>query len=241
LPRVAEPGPRPGYYPVYLDLWKKHCLVLGGGDAAADKARHLAGAGADVTVLAIEFVDQLVEMGARREVRLLRRVFDEADLDGVSLVIDTSGDDPQGARVAEAARRRKILVNVLDRVPLCDFIAPAMVRRGPLQVAVSTGGRSPFMASHIRALLEATIGPEHGELVELVGALRDRLRADGVSLEAQSTVYARVPASGALERLRMGDRDGARLALEACRADAGVGVTPLAGASGAEPGRPPSV
>ncbi|GAC1334500.1 MAG: hypothetical protein NVSMB17_16220 [Candidatus Dormibacteria bacterium] len=157
---MVEAEERPGYYPVYLDLWRRSCLVLGGGSAAADKARHLVAAGADVTVMALDFAGELVEMGARHEVRLLCRGFDDPDLGGVSLVIDASGDEAQGKRVAAASRRRKILVNVLDRVPLCDFIAPAVVRRGPLQVAVSTAGRSPFMASHIRRLLEDTLGPE---------------------------------------------------------------------------------
>ena len=227
--RMAEAGVRPGYYPVCLDLSRRGCLVLGGNAAAADKARHLAAAGADVTVVATEFVDELVQMGGRHEVRLLARPYSEADLDGVYLVIDASGDDRQGVQVAEAARRRRVMVNVLDRVPLCDFIAPAVVRRGPLQVAVSTAGRSPFMASHVRSLLEEFIGPEYGELVDLVGALRDRLRHEGLSVDEQTAVYRKVPGSGALELLRAGDREGARGAVEACahgRADSPSPPTP---------------
>ena len=209
-------APRPGYYPVYLDLWKKSCLVLGGGPAAVEKARHLVDAGADVTVVAADFTDELVQMGGRHEVRLLAKDFTEDDLDGVQLVIDASGNDPQGVRVAAVARRRRVLVNVLDRVPLCDFIAPAVVRRGPLQIAISTAGRSPFMASYIRRLLERTLGPEYGDLVDLVGALRDRLRVEGVALEEQTLIYERVSGSGALELLVAGDREGARRAVEAC-------------------------
>jgi precorrin-2 dehydrogenase/sirohydrochlorin ferrochelatase len=218
---MAEPAARPGYYPVYLDLAGKSCLVLGGGAAAAAKATQLAEAGADVTVVAVDFEDDLVEMAGRREVRLLAHAFREDDLDGVFLAIDASGDDPQGMRVADAARRRRILVNVLDRVPLCDFIAPAVLRRGPLQVAVSTAGRSPFMASYVRGLLEQALGPEHGQLVELVGALRDRLRRAGWSAERQAEAYRRVPGSQALERLKAGDLDAARRAVEACADDPG--------------------
>lgn len=211
---------RPGYYPVYLDLLGKSCLVVGGGAAAYDKAVHLAEAGADVTVIAADFEDDLVQMGGRHEARLLLKAFEDDDLAGVELVIDASGDDPQGVRVAAAARRRRVLVNVLDRVHLCDFIAPAVVRRGPLQVAVSTAGRSPFMASHIRRRLEDYLGPEYGELVELVGALRDRLRAEGGALDEQTRVYQRVPGCGALELLRSGDREGAQRALDSLATDA---------------------
>lgn len=207
---------RPGYYAIYLDLDHRSCLVVGGGAAAADKARSLVAAGADVTVVSPTFEDELVQMGGRHEVRLLAHAFVEGDLDGVQLVIDASGDDPQGVRVAEAARRRRILVNVLDRTPLCDFIAPAMVRRGPLQVAISTAGRSPFMASHVRRLLEASLGPEYGQLVELVGELRDGLRRDGMPQDQQAEIFQRVPASGALEMLRDGNLDGARRAVDAC-------------------------
>lgn len=210
---------RPGYYAVYLDLDHKCCLVVGGGAAAADKARGLLAAGADVTVVSPTFEDALVQMGGRREVRLLAHAFVEDDLDGVQLVIDASGDDPQGVRVAAAARRRRVLVNVLDRTPLCDFIAPAMVRRGPLQVAISTAGRSPFMASHVRRLLEVALGPEYGELVELVGELRDRLRQEGMPLDQQTTVFQRIPECGALEMLRDGRLDGARRAISACVTD----------------------
>jgi precorrin-2 dehydrogenase/sirohydrochlorin ferrochelatase len=155
-----------------------------------------------------------LEAEGRVEVR--RRAFDSPDLDGCLLVIDASGDDASGARVAAAARAVGVLVNVLDRPALCDFIAPALVRRGPLQLAISTAGRSPFMASHLRKRLEADYGPEWGELVEMVGQLRDRLRADGVSLEEQTGVYARIPGSGALELLREGKPEAARLAVLAC-------------------------
>ena len=213
---------RPGYYAVYLDLAGKCCLVLGGGAPAADKARGLLAAGADVTVVAPTFEDELVQMGGRREVRLLAHRFEEQDLEGMELVIDASSDDPQGVRVAQAARRRRILVNVLDRPPLCDFIAPAIVRRGPLQVAISTAGRSPFMASYIRRLLEGSLGPEYGQLVELVGELRDRLRAEGMPLDQQTAIYQRIPESGAIDRLRGGDVAGARRAVQECVAPAEV-------------------
>ncbi|MFN2464798.1 MAG: bifunctional precorrin-2 dehydrogenase/sirohydrochlorin ferrochelatase [Candidatus Dormibacteria bacterium] len=212
---AAGPGVT-GYYPVYLDLAGKSCLVLGGGAAALDKARGLLAAGADVTVIGQVFVPEMLELGGAHAVRLLRRDFSEGDLDGVGLVIDASLDEALGRRVSEAARRRRILVNVLDRPGLCDFIAPAVVRRGPLQVAVSTAGRSPFMASHVRRLLEGTLGQEYGELVEIVGQLRDRLRTEGVPLAEQAAIYERIPGSPALQLLREGDVDGARRAVEAC-------------------------
>jgi precorrin-2 dehydrogenase/sirohydrochlorin ferrochelatase len=211
-----------GYYATYLDVTDRTCLVVGGGDPAADKVRGLLESGARVAVCADTVNEAISRLGAGGQVELRRRGFQEPDLDGCLLVIDASGDDGSGARVAAAARARGVLVNVLDRPALCDFIAPALVRRGPLQVAISTGGRSPFMASHLRKQLEEDYGPEWGELVEMVGQLRDRLRADGVPLEEQTEVYARIPKCGALELLREGQPEAARLAVLACASESDV-------------------
>jgi precorrin-2 dehydrogenase/sirohydrochlorin ferrochelatase len=205
-----------GYYAAYLDVTDRTCLVVGGGAAAEDKVRGLLESGARVVVSADPVGDGIRKLEAEGRVEVRQRAFDSPDLDGCLLVIDASGDDASGARVAAAARAVGVLVNVLDRPALCDFIAPALVRRGPLQLAISTAGRSPFMASHLRKRLEADYGPEWGELVEMVGQLRDRLRADGVPLEEQTEVYARVPGSGALELLREGKPEAARLAVLAC-------------------------
>lgn len=205
-----------GYYAAFLDLTGKRCLVVGGGETAEQKARGLVESGAQVVVAAESLGQELCALAAAGQVTLLERDFQDGDLDGCFLVIDASGDEETGKLVSAAARRRGVLVNVLDRPALCDFIAPALVRRGPLQVAISTAGRSPFMASHLRRRMEDWVGPEWGELVELVGELRDRLRREGVSLEEQNQVYARVPGCGALELLQEGRLGDARRAVEAC-------------------------
>lgn len=188
-----------GYYAAYLDVTGKKCLLIGDGAAAQEKMEGLIESGASV---------------------VRKQDFDADDLDGCFLVIDASQDEPTGERVAAAARARGVLVNVLDRPALCDFIAPALVRRGPLQIAISTSGRSPFMASHIRRLLEKDYGQDWGLYVELVGELRDRLRAEGTTLKEQQRIYARIPDSGALQLLRGGDVDGARRAIATCAAPA---------------------
>ena len=205
-----------GFYAAYLDVTNRSCVVVGGGGPAEDKVRGLLASGARVVVCAGTVSGGISRLEAEGQVEVRRRAFEASDLDGCLLVIDASGDDASGAVVAAAARAQGVLVNVLDRPALCDFIAPALVRRGPLQVAISTAGRSPFMASHLRQRLEAEYGAEWGELVEMVGQLRDRLRAEGVPLEEQNQVYARIPGSGALELLREGKPEAARLAVFGC-------------------------
>jgi siroheme synthase-like protein len=208
-----------GYYAAFLDLTDRMCLVVGGGPAAAEKVRGLLTAGADVSVVWDDVGEELTRLGAAGEVELRRHRFTPEDLEGCFLVIDASLDEATGAEVFLHARSQRVLCNVLDRPARCDFIAPAIVRRGPLQVAISTAGRSPFMASHLRRQLETTIDEAQGELVELVGRLRDRLRAAGVSLEVQNRVYARIPESGALELLRQGRHAEAATAVDACADD----------------------
>lgn len=208
-----------GYYAAFLDVTDRRCLVLGGGAEARDKARGLLSAGALVVVAWDEVGDELAAMVAAGDVELRRHRFTPEDLDGCFLVVDASLDEATGIEAFAAARSRSVLCNVLDRPARCDFIAPALVRRGPLQVAISTSGRSPFMASQLRRELEVTIDAAQGQLVELVGRLRDRLRAAGVSIEVQSAVYARVPKSGALEMLRQGRADDAERAVDSCAVD----------------------
>jgi precorrin-2 dehydrogenase / sirohydrochlorin ferrochelatase len=205
-----------GFYATYLDVTDRSCLVVGGGGPAEGKVLGLLESGARVVVCADTVSGGISRLEAEGRVEVRRRGFQVSDLDGCLLVIDASGDDASGAVVSTAARAQGVLVNVLDRPALCDFIAPALVRRGPLQVAISTAGRSPFMASHLRRRLEAEYGNEWGELVEIVGQLRDRLRAAGVPLEEQNQVYARIPGSGALELLRDGQPEAARLAVFGC-------------------------
>jgi precorrin-2 dehydrogenase/sirohydrochlorin ferrochelatase len=209
-----------GYYAAFLDVTGRRCLIVGGGAEATDKVRGLLAAGARVLVAWDVVGDELTAMAAARDVELRRHRFTPDDLDGCFLVIDASLDEATGTEVFAAARRRSVLCNVLDRPARGDFIAPALVRRRPLQVAISTSGRSPFMASHLREQLEVSVDEAQGQLVELVGRLRDRLRAAGVSLDVQSAVYARVPESGALELLRQGRADDAETAVGACAQDA---------------------
>jgi precorrin-2 dehydrogenase/sirohydrochlorin ferrochelatase len=205
-----------GYYATFLDLGGVSCLVVGGGPTADAKVGGLLEAGARVTVVAPAPGREILARAADGSIALVRRAFKPIDLDGMFLVIDASLDEPTGVEVSRTAREWGVLVNVLDKPLLCDFIAPAMLRRGPLQVAISTGGRSPFMAAQVRRTLEAQLGTEWGELVELVGRLRDELRARDVPLDVQEKVYARIPSSGALEHLRVGDAAGAAELVYGC-------------------------
>ena len=208
--------PRP-YFPVYLDLAGRRCVVLGDTALAREKVEGLERAGADVV--------------------WHRRPHQAGDLGDAWLAIDASGDLDGNARADAEAQREKVLLNVVDVTDRCDWIAPAIVRRGPLQIAISTAGESPFLASTMRARLERWIGEEWGPFTELVGRVRRRLRSRGVPLDEQTQIYRRLLRPELRELLTSGELGEAE-ALAAAIESSGAGAPGRVALVGAGPGDP---
>jgi uroporphyrin-III C-methyltransferase/precorrin-2 dehydrogenase/sirohydrochlorin ferrochelatase len=198
------------YFPVALDLRGRPCVVLGGGPLAAEKMHGLLRAGAAVTVVAASAEAEIREAAEAGRATWVARDFRPGDLGAAWLAIDASGSDEINAASRWEAGERRVLLNVVDRAALCDWIAPAIVRRDPLQIAVSTAGESPFLASALRRRLEQDYGEEWGPFVALVGEVRRRLRGEGVPMAEQERVYADLLRSDVRRLLREGDADGAR-------------------------------
>lgn len=161
-------------YPVLVNLGGKSCLVVGGGRVAARKAVSLAQAGARVLVVSPAVTPGLLSMAETGVVSLRRRPYEPADLEGVFLVF-AAADRRVNERVAAEARALGKPVNVADDPALCDFFVPAVLRRGPLTVAVSTGGASPALAARIRDHLAAFFPAGWGPFLEFLGEVRERL------------------------------------------------------------------
>ena len=159
----------PRYYPIYLDVKGKRCVVVGGGEVAYRKALGLKEIGAEVVVIAPEFYK---ELRSERGVTLLRQKYSGECLAGASLVIAATDDKEVNQKVWEDAHRHGLLVNVVDQPGLCNFIVPSVVNRGELQISISTGGASPALAKRIRQELEDLFGPEYSELTRLLSKLR---------------------------------------------------------------------
>jgi siroheme synthase-like protein len=207
------------YYPLFMDLAGRACLVVGAGAVAARKARSLAECGASVTVVG-ERPAAAFRALERRGVRLLERRFRAADVGRQALVIAATDDGVANAAVAAAARRRGIPVNAVDDPPHCTFIVPAVVRRGALTVAISTGGKSPAAARLVKERIAALLGAEHAALVRLLGAHRGRMRRTVDGQRARAGAWQRMLDGGVLEALRAGDRAGAATTVRRCLADA---------------------
>lgn len=167
------------YYPIFLDLDSKLCVIVGGGAVANRKARKLLQARARVVVVAPEVAPELESVAV--EVR--RRSYREGDLAGAFLAFAATDRREVNAAVALEARERGVPVNVADRPAEGDFALPSVLRRGPLQVAVSTGGASPTLAGRIRRELEGLFGPEWAGVVEELGRAREDGRRGEEDLE----------------------------------------------------------
>lgn len=163
----------PVYFPLFVNLAGKKCVVIGAGKIAIGKIDGLLMAGAAVTIVsprATSFVQRLARTGA---VAWRRRRFWAADLDNAFLAVAATNSARINAAVFRAGQLRGVLCNVVDDPRHCDFIYPAVVRRGSLQIAISTGGRSPALAARLRRELEQQFGPEWEKWVEQLGRSRE--------------------------------------------------------------------
>jgi precorrin-2 dehydrogenase / sirohydrochlorin ferrochelatase len=180
------------YYPVFVDLEGKRCLVVGGGEIATRKVEGLLEAGALVVVVSPGLSSALVALAACGAIQHRPRAFLEGDVVGCALVIGATDQYVVNQAVCEAARRHHIWVNIVDTPEHCDFIAPAVVRRGALQIAISTGGLSPTLAKRIRMQLERFYGQEYAELLEKLGRERPRIRQLIADPELRKAYYERL-------------------------------------------------
>jgi siroheme synthase-like protein len=172
--------PRPVYYPAMLDLAGRDALLVGGGEVAAQKAGPLLDAGAKLRVVAPELIPALRARIEGGEASWEQREVRAGDTEGCAVVVCATDQREVNKQVSEEARANGIPVNVVDDPELCTFIVPSTVRRGPLQVAVSTGGRSPAFAKFMRKQLEQAVGEEYGVLAEMAGRMRDLARDAGI-------------------------------------------------------------
>ena len=184
------------FYPLYLDIKGKKCVIVGGGKVAYRKACSLTEAGADVTVIS---PDTCPEMANEKGLSLINKSYDESCLDGAMLVIAATDDEEINKKVSLDAGKRNIIINVVDRPELCSFIIPSTVKRGNLCISISTGGASPALAKNIRKELEDVFGPEYGEYINLLTRMRDVAMSDVTDDEKRRKILQRLAEKDILE------------------------------------------
>jgi precorrin-2 dehydrogenase/sirohydrochlorin ferrochelatase len=201
-------------YPISLvGLEQQRVVVVGGGDVAARKVAGLMEVGAQITVISPALVPELLLLEATERVAVINRAYRDGDLVAAFLVVAATDDPSVNQAVAHEAEQRGCLVNVVDDPMLSNFIVPAVMRRGELTVAISTGGASPALARRLREQLEVLIGPEYAVLADLLAELRPELLTrgeDGEVAKARLGAALRLVDSDLLEVIKKRGRDAAR-------------------------------
>ena len=161
------------FYIACLKLSGRRCLVVGGGEIGLEKVEGLLACGGDVTLIAPAAIGALEELAAEGSIRWERREYaGPRDLEGVFIVIASTDDTEVNIGIYEDAERRAMLVNVVDVPPLCNFILPAIIRSGPLAIAISTAGASPALAKRIRNEIADEYGEPYARLAILLNDVR---------------------------------------------------------------------
>jgi len=170
-------------FPMFMKLEGRSCLVVGAGTIGEPKISSLIAAGASVRVVALDATAAVTGWARTGAITWEARAFDSADLDETFVVIAATNSRDLNVAIFHEARQRNILCNVVDDPEYCDFYYPAVVRRGDLQIAISTNGHSPALAQRIRRELEIQFGPEYGEWLEQLGRTRQQLFASKIDPE----------------------------------------------------------
>ena len=207
------------YYPIYLDIEDRDVVIVGGGNVCARKAETMMKYGARVTIISPELTDEIEQWARNGALAIRRKRYEPSDLDGATIVIASTDDQSVNETVAADCRARRIPVNVVDVTPLCEFIVPAIIESGSIQIAVSTGGKSPALARTLKEDLQRLVGPEYAEVNDVLGTLREGAKAVLPTDVDRKRFFDGILAQGVLDMLRDGRRRDAYATIaRACEA-----------------------
>ena len=195
------------YYPIHLDIQNRKCLVVGGGGVGTRKATTLLNCGAKVTVVSPEISQRLHNLAETAPLTLKSRPYRCADLEGMFLVIGATDDETLNAQISSDAERRNTLCNIADRPEKCNFILPSILRRDDLVITISTSGRSPALAKKLRKTLERRFGPEYGDFLKLMGAIRSKLLSQAHESEVHKPLFEQLIDSNLIALIQEGNTE----------------------------------
>jgi siroheme synthase-like protein len=200
------------FYIACLRLTGRRCVVIGGGEVGLEKVEGLLACDADVTLIAPEAHPELIQLALEGSIRWDRRAYEAGDLDGALIAIAATDDTELNVRVFDDAEARSMLVNVVDVPPLCNFILPAIVRTGPLAVAISTAGASPALAKRMKREIGEQFGEPYANLAILLNEVRGWAKATLPTYQHRKQFFEAIVNGDPdpIELLRQGDVDGVR-------------------------------
>ena len=194
--------PPPKVFPLFLRLEGRRCLVVGAGTIAEGKIGGLIATDASIRVIAPEATTQVQTWAGEGKIDWERRKFLTSDLQGVFLVIAATSSTPVHEEIFAEAKKLGVLCNVVDVPHLCDFFYPAIVRRGSLQIAISTAGESPALSQRLRKELEQQFGPEYEAWVTAIGEARSELATRNLSAEDRKEILHELASREFYEKFR---------------------------------------
>jgi siroheme synthase-like protein len=200
------------YYPVFLNISGRKCVVVGGGQIALRKVNGLLECGADVEVISPDLCPGLDKLAGDGEITVRRGPYQEGALKGALIAVAATDDNDINREVVKEARRGGVLVNVVDGARDSDFIAPSCLRRGNIAIAVSTAGSSPALARKVRTRLESLIGEEYAALAALVEEVRAELKRRKIKVDSDGWQKA-LDLDLMVDLLKKGEKDKARSVL----------------------------
>ncbi len=216
-------------YPLFLiGLEKRRCVVVGGGREAERKIEGLLECDAATTVIARDVTDRIRSLADERRLTWIERDYRSGDLKGAFLVIAERRDRATNTRIWNEAQTEGALVNIMDDVEHCDFIAGSVIRRGPLTVAISTSGCAPALAVRLRERLQRELGPEYATFLEMMRALREPMIRRYPDFDERRARWYALVDSDIIEHLRAGRTEPARALLEQLMGEPGSGELGLA-------------
>ena len=186
-------------FPMFMKLTGRQCLVVGAGKVGEPKIGGLLETGARIRVVSIEATTQVREWARTGKLELVLRPFSSSDLDGTFLVVVATNSRHLNERVYREAQGRGVLCNVVDVPDLCDFFYPSVVKRGDLQIAISTAGKSPSLAQKLRQQLERQFGPGYGSWVDELGETRKLILASDLDKEQKLELLHSLASREAIE------------------------------------------
>jgi precorrin-2 dehydrogenase/sirohydrochlorin ferrochelatase len=201
------------YYPIFLDLKDQNVLVVGGGKVAERKILNLLRYGCRIHVVSPGLTSQLEKLVSEKKIQHIPEQLLNQAMSKAFMVIAATDDPAVNGKIASRAKEHGLLVNAVDQPRDCNFIMPSIVRSGDLQIAISTGGKSPALAKRIRKELQALFGSEYGSFVELLGMLREELLARIGTSSKNKPLFENLVNSDLLELIRKGDIDGIQATL----------------------------
>jgi len=207
------------FYIACLRLTGRRCVVIGGGDVGLEKVEGLLACDADVVLVAPEAHPELVQLAGEGSIRWERREYRPEDLEGSLIAIAATADTDVNVRVFEDAEARSMLVNVVDVPPLCNFILPAIVRTGPLAIAISTAGASPALAKRMKREVSELFGDAYAELAVLLNDARGWAKATLPTYQDRKVFFESIVNGepDPIELLRAGDGRAVRDLIEAAQ------------------------